>query len=950
MQLYLASGGGSIIGYSHGSIDALAIETVRLRVRNNDGEDIALRARVVLGWAGNPADPAGNWSTLHADTAGSMDPTGVAVGSWLDLGTFGHFTDVWLWERLAPPADATAGNHGYTVEFEVTPVTEPAYNLTYEFGATVINPTYKDGESTTVLADLTNFESDHPYPAGAATYTHLWTYTHPTAADSLDLTFDALTELEDGFDYLREVDSGGTMLREWTGSTLAGQTITFTGNVVRLRLDADDSTAAWGFRVSALTAGGASGTVEASGEASAHSLATTIEASATASAASQTPVETAGLAFARSLLHSLEVVGEASARSLAQVVATSQTGTVTTDESISLPPAVVMNEAGGVFLVTHTALIEGYASPVVLDYTWSSPPGSADSLTVTVEGEHENAREADISVTTVAVELGTGATYSWTYGPLPGTGECSVADGRTTLTARADGLQEAAQGSLGELVPWVREKKEAEEAGGATQPENPKSVPCNQLRDQPLPEISVHSVISLACPSLRRHGTGFSGESFQETRREYSTEGKSPLGVAQEILGTLNYEFAADRAGLHAYAPNYSFPVSAPPAARVTRRSSSITRSQYPHDVRASCAPLWVELPSILAGVTDAPDMESFLFETSPNQFLYYGEDTGGGNGTFGVIQKASGRIVGEVEVTLGDVTVSGRDVTLREFVTVTFPHVALSKTVTHHYYDEQCHDRLVGSIRTVTIYGYTVNTLLQVDGINLGGAGRNFMRGDIVGNEYQDTNKTWSPQGWLAQEVVTSDQIGSVAQEGVSTDTPGPLLAHTRKTTQMSTTHAAIGGGLWMHVTQGSGADFTPVWDDDFEDYVKLEMKTFKLPTTTRVDDQAPGQTRCAGECEQALTWVQDPQEYEASPGGPGGTVSFSWPWVKSGGSLGGYVTTALHALLPRKTTTLAYDVPWGAVRRGRITEGVIRSVTARGSAGSFSLEVTVEDASSAY
>ena len=91
------------------------------------------------------------------------------------------------------------------------------------------------------------------YPADC---TDFWLYTASGAA-SLKVTFDEQTQLEDGFDYLYIYDADDNEIGKYTGTELAGLTITVPGDTVKLQLQTDsstDTTSEWGFQVTQIVA------------------------------------------------------------------------------------------------------------------------------------------------------------------------------------------------------------------------------------------------------------------------------------------------------------------------------------------------------------------------------------------------------------------------------------------------------------------------------------------------------------------------------------------------------------------------------------------------------------------------------------------------------------------------------------------------------------------------
>ena len=107
--------------------------------------------------------------------------------------------------------------------------------------------------SATICRSVDELESPHNYPNNCSDF---WVYTH-AGAEELAVTFDERTEIEDGFDYLRIFDGTGSQVGEYTGTELAGQTVTVPGDTVRIQLVSDDSGSEWGFKVSAVRVAGA---------------------------------------------------------------------------------------------------------------------------------------------------------------------------------------------------------------------------------------------------------------------------------------------------------------------------------------------------------------------------------------------------------------------------------------------------------------------------------------------------------------------------------------------------------------------------------------------------------------------------------------------------------------------------------------------------------------------
>ena len=102
-----------------------------------------------------------------------------------------------------------------------------------------------------VCTDPAQLESPHNYDNSC---TDVWSY-RLDGASSLNVTFDARTEMEDGFDYLYILDGSGKEVGKYTGKELAGKTVSVPGDTVQIRMASDKGNNAWGFKVTSVTAG-----------------------------------------------------------------------------------------------------------------------------------------------------------------------------------------------------------------------------------------------------------------------------------------------------------------------------------------------------------------------------------------------------------------------------------------------------------------------------------------------------------------------------------------------------------------------------------------------------------------------------------------------------------------------------------------------------------------------
>ncbi|MGQ9918936.1 MAG: NBR1-Ig-like domain-containing protein, partial [Bryobacteraceae bacterium] len=94
-------------------------------------------------------------------------------------------------------------------------------------------------------------ESPHPYPNST---NQTWSYYYNGSCGSLSVTFDSQTFLQSG-DWLYVTDFNGYAISgsPFSGSTLAGQTISVPGSSVFLQLVSNASGNGWGFRVTNVT-------------------------------------------------------------------------------------------------------------------------------------------------------------------------------------------------------------------------------------------------------------------------------------------------------------------------------------------------------------------------------------------------------------------------------------------------------------------------------------------------------------------------------------------------------------------------------------------------------------------------------------------------------------------------------------------------------------------------
>ena len=126
-----------------------------------------------------------------------------------------------------------------------------------EKGTAVITAKAKDGSEVSrnckvtvkntayVVTYISKLESTHNYENNCSDF---WVYTK-TGASALNITFNSKTALEEDFDYLYVFDKENKQVGKYTGTQLAGKTITVSGDTVKIQLVSDDAGNAWGFKV-----------------------------------------------------------------------------------------------------------------------------------------------------------------------------------------------------------------------------------------------------------------------------------------------------------------------------------------------------------------------------------------------------------------------------------------------------------------------------------------------------------------------------------------------------------------------------------------------------------------------------------------------------------------------------------------------------------------------------
>ena len=189
--------------------------------------------------------------------------------------------DVYTLTATVYPNNANDRTVTWTSSDEFIAAVDAAGKVTaYKKGSAVITATANDGSNVSKSCNVTvtstcyrcetaeALESPHNYESNCS---DVWIYTLPQASE-IAVTFDSRTELENGFDFLYLYDALDKEIGKYTGKELSGQTITITGDTVKVKLVTDNSGDAWGFKVTKVealaqsTGHTVSGTVKLSGD------------------------------------------------------------------------------------------------------------------------------------------------------------------------------------------------------------------------------------------------------------------------------------------------------------------------------------------------------------------------------------------------------------------------------------------------------------------------------------------------------------------------------------------------------------------------------------------------------------------------------------------------------------------------------------------------------------
>ena len=513
------------------------------------------------------------------------------------------------------------------------------------------------------------------------------------------------------------------------------------------------------------------------------------------------------------------------------------------------------------------------------------------------------------------------------------TGSVTTLHGENRAAARLGSVR------LPELIPWKR----------SPTPKPDRRVPCgDRLKPQ---STSVSGIIAEAFQAAGMslnypRGNPFSGETWKEGEREYSTLGKTPDQVFADSLGQLGYTYVVRGRAASALPPGAGYPEGhALPEDLMGDLTVRGEAGNVPSLVTLTGADLLLDKPNIIDLLGAAPDADSLTRELLRDVEWYVTTPTSAGE-TIKGFRKAAGQITDTAELTLGSVTVSETvDNVLRSR---TFDRVVTGFTSTQSTHDPLCPDAMTMQRTVKQSYGYTLNTDTHSGIFSGPGFVGGYEAGDTLGDEEQTIYQTYSPEGYLNSRTTITRKLATLTQQGA--DGPaadrGPLLAREYLTQTLGEVFQPVGGGQWLRLWNVSGGQQLPLYDQQSGDAVGLATRGGVFTSGQDVMDAAPPQVRCPDPC--AAQKVAYPQVLRSAPpkGREGQEISRSLPMIQSSQKLASYLDQIVASVGSVLSTdaTLTYLRDWrpGTLLTGAL-DGVVQTLTLDAAAGMATAKMNV-------
>lgn len=341
---------------------------------------------------------------------------------------------------------------------------------------------------------------------------------------------------------------------------------------------------------------------------------------------------------------------------------------------------------------------------------------------------------------------------------------------------------------------------------------------------------------------------------FEEGRKEFSTEGLSPMDVWNATYGTLGMGlYLASGGQALTFIGRFADPIdtrSGPyiSADWITELSQGRELLQMPVDLTLKGAdqPLPLKPQAILELLAGDPALGEVARELLPEQEWYDPIESAGTARTQRGYRKSGGQMVSTLEITTDDIEV-------RETVDDK-PYFRLWNGVATGYkrsdttYDALCPGRPLREVTESKTWAFDAQT--QGGRFQSYGPGlyHSLNVGDLVSDERTVTTYRYSPQGYLAAKTTATRRLASLKQESAE-DAPekrGPLEGREYVVTTQTEQWQPIGGGRWLYTPGVSGQTLVPVYDAETGEAIRTASVARSSPDAPRITDQAPSSYDC--------------------------------------------------------------------------------------------------------
>ncbi|MBB6016810.1 hypothetical protein ACFP9V_19080 [Deinococcus radiopugnans] len=383
--------------------------------------------------------------------------------------------------------------------------------------------------------------------------------------------------------------------------------------------------------------------------------------------------------------------------------------------------------------------------------------------------------------------------------------------------------------------------------------QNPTPDPCLNVRQRQNISTLVHEI-------MRRYGD-FSLEFdplaksfFEEGRKEFSTEGLTPMDVWDATYGLLGmgiYMLPDPQA--RRFVGRFADPVDTRGGPYIspdwiTQLSQGRELLQTPVRLTLTGAdqPLPLKPEIILAMLGSDPAAAEVARELLPEQEWYDPPESAGTARIQRGYKKSGGQMVSTVEITTDDIEVN-ETVGDEPFYRL-WRGVATGYKRSRTTYDPACPGRPMLEITESKSWAFDAQTVggsFQVYGPGLY---RSLSVGDLVSDETTVTTYRYSPQGYLAAKTTSTRRLASLKQDGaeLTPDERGPLEAREYTVTTQTEQWQPIGGGRWLHTPGVSGQTLVPVYDAESGEAIRTASVARASPDAPRITDQAPPSYDC--------------------------------------------------------------------------------------------------------